>query len=437
MRFILSRYIIENGQIADPKTNRVYESDILITDEKIEKILPGKDMAVYMSERDIQAERVDATGCIVMPGLVDVHVHFRDPGFTHKEDIHTGSLAAAAGGVTSVVLMANTKPCVDNEETLEYVIEEGKKTDIHIYTCCSVTKDLKGEQLTDMKRMIELGAVGVTDDGIPLMDEELLRKAMRISSQLKVPMSLHEEDKTKISENGINRGKASEYYGIGGSPSEAEVSLVARDLEVALEENAVLNIQHISSKEAVELVRAAKKRAKDNSIHAEATPHHIVLTEQSVIEKGTLAKMNPPLRTEADRQAIIAGLRDGTIDLIATDHAPHARDEKAQEITKAPSGITGLETSLSLCYQELVEKGHLTAAELAAKMSLNPAKMYGIDAGMVEEGECADLCIFNPSAEWVYDKTYSKSANSPFFGEKLRGRVMCTICGGRIVFKVE
>lgn len=434
----MDRILITNGMIADPEKNELYKSDILIEDGKIIRIGPAG-MIMLETDRkdaspDLLCEIINATGCYVSPGLVDVHVHFRDPGFTYKEDIRSGSLAAAAGGVTSVVLMANTKPAVDNEETLAYVISEGAKTDIRVHTCCSVTSGLAGEQLTDIKQLISKGAVGITDDGIPLMDEALLTEAMKRSCELGVPISLHEEDKTLITNNGINEDIARSHFGIGGSPSAAEASLVGRDLEIALSENAIVNIQHISTKEAVELVRAAKKRSAANRVHAEATPHHIALTQEALIQHGTLAKMNPPLRTESDRQAILEGLRDGTIDLIATDHAPHSKDEKDKELTKAPSGITGLETALSICYEELVEKNILTYPQLIQKMALNPARMYGLDAGTISVGSNADLCIFNPCMEWVYDYTYSKSENSPFFGSERRGRVVKTICKGKVIF---
>ena len=314
-------------------------------------------------------EVLDATGLVVAPGLVDVHVHFRDPGFTHKEDMFTGAAAAAKGGFTSVVLMANTKPCVDNEETLAYVISKGAETGIHVYTCANVTLGMKGRELVDMECLKEKGAVGFTDDGVPIMDPELVREAMKRAKELNVPISFHEEDPALITNNGVNRGKASEYYGIGGSPREAEITLVDRDLKLAMETGACVEIQHISSKEAVELVRRARAQGYGN-IHAEATPHHFTLTEDAVIKYGTLAKMNPPLREEEDRQAILQGLADGTIDIIATDHAPHAKEEKDKPITEAPSGIIGLETALSLGLYELVAIGVIPLMQLLRLMIL-------------------------------------------------------------------
>lgn len=305
--------LIHDGYMIDPKSGREGNYDILIDGDKIVKI------AEKIEPRG-KVTRINAEGLLVAPGLVDVHVHFRDPGFTAKEDINTGAAAAAKGGVTTVVLMANTKPAVDSEETLHYILDKGAKTGIHVTTCANVTMGMQGKQLTDMKKLAVAGAVGFTDDGVPLLDAELVRRAMEISAELDMPISFHEEDPKYIENNGVNRGKASEYYGIGGSSREAEIALVERDLKLAEETGACIDIQHISSKEAVELVRQAKKRC--SNIHAEATPHHFTLTEDAVIKYGTLAKMNPPLREEADRQAVIRGLVDGTIDMIATDHAP-------------------------------------------------------------------------------------------------------------------
>ncbi|MDE6054346.1 MAG: dihydroorotase [Lachnospiraceae bacterium] len=430
--------LIKNGTVIDPANNVEQLADVLIEDGVIVKIADKIDKAVLQevnSECDAACEIVDASGCIVAPGLVDVHVHFRDPGFTHKEDIETGAKAALKGGFTSVVLMANTKPVVDNVDTLTYVIEKGKKTDLKIYTCATVTRGMAGKELTDMDALLAKGSVGFTDDGIPIMDVELMECAMTKAALLSVPISLHEEDPELISNNGVNRGKASVYYGIGGSPREAEISLIRRDLEIALKTGAILNIQHISTKEGVELVRQAKKKAAAmgrNNIHAEATPHHFSLTEEAVIQYGTLAKMNPPLREEADRQAIIEGLEDGTIDIIATDHAPHSKAEKEKPITEAPSGIIGLETALALGITNLVDKKHLSMMQLIERMSANPAKMYGLSAGTLSEGSAADLVIFDTNASQVMKDFVSKSSNSPFVGQTLKGVVKYTIVNGTI-----
>ena len=423
--------LIQNGYVMDPKSGREGVMDILVKDKRIEKM--GAGLAKGLSEQELaECQIIDAEGKIVAPGLVDVHVHFREPGFTHKEDIETGSKAAAKGGFTTVVLMANVKPHVDNVETLQYILERGKPTGIHVETCANVTMGMAGKELVDMKTLAENGAVGFTDDGVPIMDVELVKEAMKQVVALDMPISFHEEDATLITNNGINRGKASEFYGIGGSPREAEISLAARDLQLALETGACINIQHISSKEAVELVRQAKKQGKN--IHAEATPHHFTLNEEAAIKYGTMAKMNPPLREEADRLAIIEGLADGTIDLIATDHAPHTAEEKAKPITEAPSGIIGLETALPLAITVLVNGRHLTMMQVLEKMAYNPAKMYHLDAGYLAEDGPADIIIIDKDAIQVFEEYASKASNTPFTGWELDGVVCTTICDGKVVF---
>ncbi len=443
--------LLKNGYMTDPVSGTEGYRDILINTKSgmIEKIVPqgtAIPSGTFGQETQSDSENmgngqtagepmniIDLNGQIVAPGLVDVHVHFRDPGFTHKEDIYTGAAAAAKGGFTSVVLMANTKPAVDNPETLAYVLKKGKETGIRVYTCANVTMGLQGKELTDMEALGRQGAVGFTDDGIPLMDEALLRMALQKAAKCQKPVSVHEENPFFIAINGVNAGKAAAHFGIGGSPREAEISMVERDLRIAVEEEADLSIQHISTKEAVELVRQAKK--KSSHIFAEAAPHHFTLTEDAVIEYGTLAKMNPPLREEADRLAIIKGLQDGTIDMIATDHAPHSAEEKAKPITEAPSGIIGLETALSLGIRELVDKGYLSMMELVEKMSLAPARLYQLEAGYLKEGGPADLVIFDPKKEWVVKEFASKAANSPFVGETMPGVIGYTICGGKIVYR--
>lgn len=426
--------LIANAYLMNPSTRDEGYYDIVIDKDRIVKIAPN--LYNQLSNGDMlekeEIEVIDASGLIVAPGLVDVHSHFRDPGFTYKEDIDSGAKAAAKGGYTTVVLMANTKPPVDNEETLEYVLSKGKETGIHIETCATVTVGMKGEKIVPMTVLYEKGAVGFTDDGIPLLSEELVRQAMMEAKKLDVPISFHEENPHYIENNGINRGDASDFYGIGGSDRQAEIDLVRRDLKLALETNVCMNVQHISSKEAVELVREAKSRG--GNIHAEATPHHFALTEKAVIQYGTLAKMNPPLREESDRIAIIEGLQDGAIDLIATDHAPHSKEEKEKALTEAPSGIIGLETALPLGITELVETGKLTMMSLLEKMTCNPARMYGLDAGYLAEGGPADLVLFDPKADFVVKEYASKSSNSPFTGWKLKGVIEYTICNGKIVY---
>ncbi|MCI9675080.1 MAG: dihydroorotase [Lachnospiraceae bacterium] len=419
--------LIRNGYMIDPKSGREGNYDILIEGDKITKI------GTKLPDQGEKCQVIDAEGLLVAPGLVDVHVHFREPGFTRKENIDTGAAAAAKGGFTTVVMMANTNPPIDSAEVLRQVLDRGRETGIHVLSCANVTMGMKGRELTPMKELAALGASGFTDDGVPLLEEEIVRSAMKAAAELDLPLSFHEENPKFIENNGIHRGKASEYFGIGGSPREAEIDMIGRDLELALETGACINIQHISTKEGVELVRQAKK--KGSNIHAEATPHHFTLTEEAPIRYGTLAKMNPPLREEADRQEIIRGLADGTIDIIATDHAPHTAEEKAGTITEAPSGIIGLETSLALGITELVGGGYLTVKQLLRLMSANPAAMYRLDAGFLEEGGPADVILIDTNREWMPETYASKACNTPFTGWKLKGRVVETICGGKIVWK--
>ena len=387
-----------------------------------------------VSASDKKADReIDAEGALLMPGLCDVHSHFRDPGFTHKEDIMTGAKCAARGGYTDIVMMANTKPAIDNTETLKYVLDKGKETGIRIHSCATVTMGLKGETLTDMAALKAAGAVGFTDDGIPVMDEKILRKAFETAAALGLPVSLHEEDKSFIKENGINHGKASEALGIFGSPREAEASLIKRDIDIAAECGVRMEVQHISSKEGVKLVRDIRK--KTPNIYAEVTPHHLALTEEAVLKYGANAKMNPPLRTEEDRQAIIEGIKDGTITIVATDHAPHAPSEKEGDILKAPSGIIGLETAFTIAYDVLVRKGILTEKELIAMFTDNPRALYGLPKVSLNVGEKADFTLFAPDEDFCYDKSLSKSQNSPFLGQTLKGKIKYTVCEGRTVYE--
>ena len=423
--------LIKNVTIADPKTMKEYLGDILLADGKIAKIADKIEVCDDM-------EVIDGTGLIAGPGLIDVHVHFRDPGLTYKEDIYTGAKAAAAGGFTTVVMMANTKPVIDSVETLTYVLEKGRETGIHVESCATVTKGMQSKELVDMEALKAAGAIGFTDDGVPILEEKLAKEAMAETARLMVPISFHEEHPIFISNNGVNRGKASRHFEIGGSDRQAEITMVERDVQLAIETGADINVQHISTKEAVDLVREGKEAG--GAVWAEATPHHIALTEEAVIAHGTYAKMNPPLRTESDRLAIIRGLVDGTIDLIATDHAPHSVEEKAQDITKAPSGIIGLETSLALCITHLVEPGYMNHAALMEKMSYNPARLYHLEAtrGHICEGAEADLVLYDPKAVWTVGETFvSKAVNTPFVGTKLTGQVQYTICGGKIVYRKE
>lgn len=425
--------IIKNGKVIDPVADRVYPADLYIENDTMVKIVDHDKERAEQDGKNYAAEVFDAEGMLIAPGLADTHVHFRDPGFTYKEDILSGAEAAKKGGYTQIVLMANTKPCVDQVETLQYVLDKGDQTGIHIHSCANVTKGMAGQELVPMEQLSEAGAVGFTDDGVPILSENMVRKAMEQAALCRKPISFHEEDPKYIQNNGIHAGKAAAYYGIGGSKREAEITMIERDIRLALETGATVVIQHISTKEGVELVRQGKAAGAD--VHAEATPHHFTLTEEAAIEKGTLAKMNPPLREEVDRQAIIEGLADGTIDLIATDHAPHSKEEKEKPLTEAPSGIIGLETALSLGIRELVLTGKLTYPQLVQRMSTAPCTLYGLRGGTLREGDPADLVIFDPEEIWKVQQFASKSANSPFIGEELPGVVHATICGGKFVYQ--
>ena len=417
--------LIKNGYLIDPASQTAQKADLRIEDGFISRI------AAEITP-DASEEVIDASGLVAAPGLIDTHVHFRDPGFTYKENLHTGALASAKGGFTSVICMANTSPVVDNVQTLLDIGRRAKEEKIRIYQAASVSRSLKGEELTNMEELADSGACGFTDDGIPIRSAAFLYEAMEKAASLDLPISLHEEDPSFIKNNGINHGPVSDKLGIYGSPSIAEESLVARDCLLALRSGAHVVIQHISSGRSVELVRMF--RSMGARLHAEATPHHFTLTEDAVLEHGTLAKMNPPLRTEEDRQAIIAGLADGTIDIIATDHAPHSREEKERSITAAPSGIIGLETSLALGITTLVRPGHLSLMQLLEKMTVNPARLYHLPSGELKEGRAADIVLFDPEERWTPTEYASLSANSPFTGRELFGKVKFTICSGEIVY---
>ncbi len=435
--------LIKNGTLIDPASGTCGLFDVLTDGEKIVAIgacgslddMAAEEAFAYSGAADgkqNEVTEIDASGCIVAPGLVDCHVHFRDPGFTYKEDIESGAKAAAKGGFTTVVMMGNTNPHPDNTDTIKDMISRGEKTGIKVLCCGNVTKNMAGKELVDMKVLAGAGAVLFTDDGVPVLNEKLMEEACSKAKELGMVISLHEEDPQFISENGINAGDVAERLGIRGSHRNAEISMVDRDIKIAERTGAGIVIQHISTSGAVDMIREAKKRGV--SVYAEATPHHFTLTEEAVLKYGALAKMNPPLRRESDRRAIIEGLKDGTIEMIATDHAPHSREEKGKELTKAPSGITGLETSLALGIRELVKPGYLTMPELLARMTCGPARVYGLDVGVIRQGGDADLVIFNPDEEWNFINSLSKSTNTPFLGERLPGRIHYTICRGRIVY---
>ena len=416
--------LIKNARVMDPESGFDQVTDILLDGKRIRQI--GKVDDVSGIEQVI-----DASGMIAAPGLIDVHVHFRDPGFTYKEDLQTGSAAAAAGGFTTVVCMANTKPVVDSVDIYKEIEDRCEQLPIKVWQAAAVSKGFEGKELTDMDALYEAGVRGFTDDGIPLMDEKLVEEAMKKAKELDVPISLHEEDPAYIKQPGVNQGKVSEQLNYGGASYLAEAVMVKRDCELAVKTGAKVDIQHISSGVAVDYVEEAKE--KGANVYAEASPHHFTLTEEAVLKYGTLARMNPPLRTEEDRQRIIKGLQEGPIEIIATDHAPHSKEEKDKPLDQAPSGITGIETSLALGVTELVEKGYLSMMQLLEKMTINPAKLYNMEQGRLQEGKPADVVLFDPEEEWEVKEYKSKATNSPFTGWKLKGKVKYTICDGKII----
>lgn len=394
--------LIKNGRLVNPATNTDEVMDVAIENGKILKV--GKGIEENGFEKVI-----DATGKIVAPGLIDVHVHFRDPGFEHKEDLLTGSASAAKGGFTTVVCMANTKPVVDSVEVLNYVQNKAELVPINIVQAAAITKGFLGKELVDMKTLKEAGALGFTDDGLPINDTALVMKAMEMAKELDVPLSFHEEDPSLIGNPGVNAGEVAKELGLVGAPNVAEDVMVARDCMMAMKTGAKVDIQHISSGNSVDMVRFAKQHGA--RVYAEASPHHFTLTEDAVREHKTFAKMNPPLRTAWDRDKIIEGLKDNTIEIIATDHAPHTTEEKTGEFQNCPSGIIGLETSLALGIMSLVNAGHLTYLQLMEKMSVKPAELYNLDTANITEGKPADIVIFDPNEKWIAGDYASKAEN--------------------------
>lgn len=423
----MNKVLIKNGKLINPATNFEGIVDISIQDGLIKEISPSIS-SDYFEYDDI----IDAKGMIISPGLIDIHSHFRDPGFTQKEDLVSGAHAAAAGGYTTVILMANTNPKIDSIESLAYIQEKAKDCPINILQEAALTIDFK-DRLVDMDLLHKAGAAGFTNDGVPVMNTKTLRDAMLKAAQLDTVIALHEEDNSLIDNHGINAGPIADKLGLKGAPRVSEDIMVARDCMLALETGACIDIQHISSGNAVDFIRYAKSIGV--KVFAEATPHHFTLTEDDVLEYGVLAKMNPPLRSAEDRERIIAGLIDDTIEIIATDHAPHTADEKNVDFTKAPSGIIGLETALPLAVTELVMKNRLSMIHMLSKFTSNPARYYKLNKGNLQVGKPADLCIFDPNQEYIVEGFKSKSSNSPFLGRSLYGKVKYTIVGGDIVYK--
>ena len=419
--------VIQNGRVLDPRSQLDVCCDVAIEGDRIVHIADTIDTK--------GCEVLDASGLVVAPGLVDVHVHFREPGQTHKEDIHTGAQSAAAGGFTSVVMMANTSPTISTKETLETVLTAASQEMIHLYSVATITENFDGQTLTDFAALKEAGAVAFSDDGIPLTDAGVVRKAMQSARTHDFLLSLHEEDPALNGILGINEGIANQHFHVCGATGVAEYSMIARDVMLAYETGARVHIQHVSKAESIKVIEFAQ--ALGARVSAEVSPQHFSKTEDLLLTKGSDAKMNPPLRFERDRQAMIEGLQTGVISVIATDHAPHHPFEKSvADITQAPSGMTGLETALSLGLTYLVAEGHLTLNQLLEKMTINPAQLYGLNAGYLKEGGPADLVIFDPNAERLISNQFaSKSQNSPVINERLKGRIAYTIAKGQIVYQ--
>lgn len=417
--------VIKNGHLIEPLSGVSKPMDILFKEGVITAI--GKDLS--------GDEIIDATDCIVCPGLVDIHVHFREPGFESKETIASGSRCAAAGGFTSVVTMANTNPTIDNAGMVEFVNRRARETAvIRIRPAACATKGMQGEEITEMAELKEVGAVAVTDDGKDIQSSWVMRKVMEYAKMVGLPYMAHCEDHSLMEGGAMNEGYNSTRLGIPGIPKAMEEIMVERNARLAELTGAHLHVQHITTAGGVEILRRYK--AKGIRITGEASPHHITLTDDAIERYDTNAKMNPPLREQSDIDAIKAGIADGTIDIIATDHAPHTPAEKDVEFALAPFGILGLETSLGVVLTRLVDEDVISIERAIEMMTVSGARIVNIDAGVLREGGAADICIFNPKEEWTVDveKSKSNSRNTPFHGMKLRGVIKRTICGGETVF---
>jgi dihydroorotase len=422
------RLVIKGGQLIDRKISRNEICDLLIDGGKIIKIGSGIDIA--------DCEVIDAKGMAVLPGLIDAHCHLRDPGFEYKEDIASGTRSAAVGGFTSIACMPNTNPVIDKEAVVSYIIRKAKTEGVvNVLPIGAISKGLKGEELAEIGELKLAGAVALSDDGNPVTSSDLMKKAMQYASMFDIKIISHCEDIT-LSHGGVmNEGFISTALGLKGIPSAAEEIAVSRDLILSEYTGVPVHIAHVSTALSVELIRNAKKRGVN--VTAETCPHYFTLTEEACEGFNTLAKVNPPLRTKKDVEAVIEGLKDGTIDIIATDHAPHHKDEKNTEFDLAAYGIAGFETALPLAVTYLVHTGVLTMEGLVEKMCLNPARLLGLEKGIIEEGRTADITILDLNEEYTVDisKFKSKSNNSPFNGFKLKGRVYYTIVNGKAVVK--
>ena len=419
--------LIKNGRVLNPSENLDKVMDIYVQDgiikEKTENIEKKAD------------EVVDAKGCYVMPGLIDLHVHFRDPGFTYKEDIETGSRAAAHGGFTTVCCMPNTKPVTDSTEVVEYIIEKAKAVGLtNILPVGAVTKSMAGNEITDVLALKEAGICAISEDGKSVMNSGVYRAAMKNAAKAGVPVLAHCEDINLVQGGVINLGDKSEELGVKGISNAVEDIIASRDIMLAKETGATLHLCHCSTKDSVTMVKMAKEDGI--KVTAEVCPHHFSMCTDDITNNDGNFKMNPPLRAKEDMEALIKGLSEDIMDVISTDHAPHSSEEKAKDVTKAPFGIVGLETSVALTITNLVKPGHITPMQMAAKMSYNPAKVLGIDKGTLEVGKTADVTIIDPNEEWVIDpnRFVSKGKNTPFGGKKVSGKVKYTILNGKVVY---
>lgn len=421
--------LLSGGRVIDPSQRLDDRLDVLLVDGRIAQI--GVGLAV---PDDTLTH--DVSGLIVCPGLIDVHVHLREPGGEHKETIATGTRAAAAGGFTAVCAMPNTDPPIDDPASVGYVLAAGLRcagTRVYPIGCVSIGQ--KGERLTEIGEMVEAGAVGITDDGRPVADAGLMRLALEYTQAFDIPVANHCEEKSLSRGGSMNEGLVSTRLGITGIPNAAEDVMIARDLILAELTGGRLHIQHVSTRHGVDLIRRAKLRGV--RVSAEATPHHFTLTDHAVDGYRTEAKVNPPLRSEADRLAVMEGVRDGTLDIIATDHAPHHYDEKEQAFEDAPFGLVGLETAIGLCISRLVEPGVIGLSDLIERMSCAPARAFNLPGGSLGTGKPADVTVLDPDCEWTVDPStfQSKSRNTPFAGWTLRGRAQITVVGGVVVWK--
>lgn len=422
------RTLLKNGTVLDYASNTNEVMDVLINDSKIEKV--GKNI-------EVQADNViDCTNLSIMPGMIDMHCHLREPGFEYKETIETGSKSAVKGGFTSICPMPNTKPTPDSAFVLQKIIDEAKRVNLcNVFPYSSVTKGELGDELVDFEEQKKAGAIAFSDDGIPVVNSRIMRQGIINADKIGTFVASHCEEKS-VSAGAINAGEVAEKLGVEGVLPEAEEIMAAREIVISETNNVRAHICHISTKTSVNMIRDAKKRGV--KITCETCPHYYSFTQDEVLVSGTNAKMNPPLRTEEDKQAIIQGLKDGTIDAIITDHAPHSEEEKARELSKAPNGIIGFETALSATITNLVDPGYIDYLNMVRLMSYTPARLLKLDdRGEIKEGMTADLTIFDPNIEYVYEKEsiVSKSKNTPFIGKKLKGMVQYTIVGGRIVYE--